>query len=57
MTSIDIQTETKRKMEKTLDLIKEEFKSIRTGRAAPGLVENIRVNCYGSFTPIKQLQT
>lgn len=55
MTSIEIQTETKRKMEKTLDLMKEELKSIRTGRAAPGLVENIRVSCYGSLTPIKQL--
>ncbi len=55
MTSIEIQTETKRKMEKTLELVKEEFKSIRTGRAAPGLVENIRVSCYGSFTQIKQL--
>jgi ribosome recycling factor len=55
MTSIEIQTETKRKMEKTLDLMKEEFKSIRTGRATPGLVENIRVSCYGSLTPIKQL--
>ena len=55
MTSIEIQTETKRKMEKTLELMKEELKSIRTGRATPGLVENIRVSCYGSFTPIKQL--
>jgi ribosome recycling factor len=55
MTSIEIQTETKRKMEKTLELMKEELKSIRTGRATPGLVENIRVSCYGSLTPIKQL--
>jgi ribosome recycling factor len=42
-------------MEKTLELMKEEFKSIRTGRATPGLVENIKVSCYGSLTPIKQL--
>ncbi len=55
MTSIEIQTETKRKMEKTFELMKEELKSIRTGRATPGLVENIRVSCYGSPTPIKQL--
>ena len=39
MTSIEIQNETKRKMEKSLELLKEEFKSIRTGRATPGLVE------------------
>lgn len=55
MSSTEIQTETKRKMEKTLELMKEEFKSIRTGRATPGLVENIKVSCYGSLTPIKQL--
>ncbi len=55
MSSTEIQTETKRKMEKTLEIMKEEFKSIRTGRATPGLVENIKVSCYGSLTPIKQL--
>ncbi len=55
MTSTEIQTETKRKMEKTLEILKEEFKSIRTGRATPGLVENVKVSCYGSLTPIKQL--
>ena len=55
MTSTEIQTETKKKMEKTLEILKEEFKSIRSGRATPGLVENIKVNCYGSLMPIKQL--
>ena len=55
MSSTEIQTETKRKMEKTLEIMKEEFKSIRTGRATPGLVENIKVSCYGSLTPIKQI--
>ena len=55
MTSIEIQNETKRKMEKSLELLKEEFKSIRTGRATPGLIENVRVSCYGSLTPIKQI--
>ena len=55
MSSTEIQTETKRKMEKTLEIMKEELKSIRTGRATPGLVENIKVSCYGSLTPLKQL--
>jgi ribosome recycling factor len=55
MSSTEIQTETKRKMEKTLEIMKDELKSIRTGRATPGLVENIKVSCYGSLTPIKQL--
>ncbi len=55
MISEEIQAETKRKMERTIEIIKEELKSIRTGRATPGLVENIKVSCYGSQTPIKQL--
>ncbi len=55
MSSTEIQTETKRKMERTLEIMKDELKSIRTGRATPGLVENIKVSCYGSLTPLKQL--
>jgi ribosome recycling factor len=55
MSSTEIQTETKRKMEKTLEIMKDELKSIRTGRATPGLVENIKISCYGSLTPLKQL--
>ncbi len=55
MNSTEIQTETERKMEKTLEIMKDELKSIRTGRATPGLVENIKVSCYGSLTPLKQL--
>ncbi len=55
MISQEIQTETIRKMEKTIEIMKEELKSIRTGRATPGLVENIKINYYGSHTPLKQL--
>ena len=55
MSSEKIQTEAKKKMGKTIEIMKEELKSIRTGRAAPGLVENIKVDYYGSHTPIKQL--
>jgi len=55
MSSTEIQTETKRKMEKTLEIMKDELKSIRTGRATPGLVENLKISCYGSLTPLKQL--
>ena len=45
------------KMEKVIEHLKEEFISIRTGRAHPGLVNDIRVDYYGSQTPIKQLAT
>lgn len=43
------------KMEKTLDSTKKEFQSLRTGRAAVSLVENIMVDYYGTMTPMKQM--
>ncbi|XDD49206.1 ribosome recycling factor [Leptospira sp. WS92.C1] len=45
----------KTKMDKTIDLVKKDFGTIRTGRANPSLVEDIRVDYYGTQTPINQL--
>lgn len=47
--------EAEEKIEKAIAILKEEFTQIRTGRANPGLVENIKVNYHGSNTPIKHL--
>lgn len=44
-------------MEKAVDFLRNELKSVRTGRAAPGLVENLVVDYYGSPTPLKSLAT
>ncbi len=44
-------------MEKTIDFLRNELKSVRTGRASPGLVENLSVEYYGSPTPLKSLAT
>lgn len=44
-------------MVKTVDFLRHELKSVRTGRAAPGLVENLSVDYYGSPTPLKSLAT
>ena len=44
-------------MEKTVDFLRNELKSVRTGRASPGLVENLSVEYYGSPTPLKSLAT
>jgi ribosome recycling factor len=43
------------KMAKASDHLREEFAAVRTGRAAPALVEKIRVEYYGSDTPLQQL--
>lgn len=42
-------------MQKTLAVLADETRGIRTGRASPALVENIRVEYYGSPTPLRQL--
>ncbi|MBO6266882.1 MAG: ribosome recycling factor, partial [Synergistaceae bacterium] len=45
------------KMQKALEHLDSEFQGIRTGRAHPGLVDSVKVDYYGSPTPIKQLAT
>jgi ribosome recycling factor len=43
------------RMDKAIAHIHDQLKSVRTGRASPALVENIRVDYYGTPTPIQQL--
>ena len=43
------------KMKAAVDSIHKQFATIRTGRAHPGLVESVRVDYYGTKTPLKQL--
>ena len=42
---------------KAHDALKRELAKIRTGRAHPSLLDSIRVDAYGSLTPIGQLAT
>ncbi|MEK7766392.1 MAG: ribosome recycling factor [bacterium] len=42
-------------MKKTLGVTHQELSGLRTGRAAAGLVENIKADYYGTMTPLKQL--
>ena len=48
-------TDAKRRMEKAVDAAQHDFSTIRTGRANPLLLENIKVNYFGTPTPINQL--
>lgn len=50
-----IQMEAEEKMEKSLQSIRVEYQSIRTGRANPALLNRIHVEYYGSPTPLQQL--
>ena len=44
-------------MKKSVELLCNNLKSVRTGRASTGLVENLIVDYYGSPTPLKQMAT
>ena len=45
------------RMTKSVDAIRHEFGSVRTGRASPALLDRISVDYYGTATPLKQLAT
>jgi ribosome recycling factor len=47
--------EAEEKMDKAVEVAKEDFASIRTGRANPGLFSRVLVEYYGSPTPLQQL--
>jgi ribosome recycling factor len=47
--------EAEEKMDKAVEVSKEDFASIRTGRANPGLFNKVMVDYYGSPTPLQQL--
>ena len=51
----EIAFEAEERMEKSIALLADQLKGVRTGRANTGLVDSIRVEYYGSPTPLKQL--
>jgi len=50
----DIISDADRRMNKSLEALKQEMAKIRTGRAHPSLLEHITVNYYGSDVPLNQ---
>lgn len=53
----DVIADAKSRFHKAIEATRHEFSSIRTGRASPALLEQIRVDYYGVPTPITQLAT
>jgi ribosome recycling factor len=51
----EILFDTEERMEKAIGKLKHDLAGIRTGRANPGLVDSLRVEAYGSPTPIKNI--
>jgi ribosome recycling factor len=48
-------TDSENKMNKAVEVLQDEMKGVRTGRASTGLVENLKVEYYGNPTPLKAL--
>jgi len=46
-----------RRMDKSVETTQHEFNSIRTGRASAALLDHVRVDYYGTPTPLNQLST
>lgn len=57
MALADVIRSSTQQMEKSLDHLRTEFRTVRTGRASPGLVEHLRVDvsAYGSSMGLKEL--
>ncbi len=50
-----IQAETKQRMDKTIESLRNEFGKLRTGRASIALLDGVKVDSYGSLMPINQV--
>jgi ribosome recycling factor len=51
----EILSETRQKMEKTVDSLNREFKKMRTGRASTSILDGIKVECYGTQMRLNQI--
>lgn len=51
----DVLTEAKDKMNKAVEVAKDDFGTVRTGRANPAMFQKVLVDYYGSPTPLAQL--
>ena len=55
MTIADIKTNAQAKMAKSVEAFKTELQKIRTGRAHPGILDQVHVEYYGSMVPLSQV--
>ena len=55
MSIIDIKKGAEQKMARSVESFKTELQKIRTGRAHPGILDQVQVDYYGSMLPISQV--
>jgi ribosome recycling factor len=53
----ELLADARERMSKSVESMRHEFGSVRTGRASPALLDRINVDYYGTSTPLKQLAT
>lgn len=53
----DVIARTRVGMEKSIEALKKEFSRVRTGRASINLLDDVRVDYYGTPTPLSQIAT
>jgi len=51
----EIKKDTQERMGKSVESLGSAFAKIRTGRAHPGILDSVMVNCYGADTPLRQV--
>ena len=51
----DVMKDAEERMEKTIEALHSDLRSVRTGRASPALVERLQIDYYGAPTPLNQL--
>jgi len=55
MNTAQIMKDAEERMEKALGKFRDDLKGLRTGRASPAMLDSLRVEYYGTPTPIKQI--
>ena len=55
MTTAEIKTNAEAKMAKSIESFKGDLQKIRTGRAHPGILDQVSVDYYGAMVPISQV--
>ena len=51
----DIYLDASDRMDKAVQYLKDQFRTVRSARATPGLIENLKVEYYGTPTPLRQI--
>jgi ribosome recycling factor len=55
MSTADIRKNAEQKMTRSIESFKNELQKIRTGRAHPGILDQVQIDYYGSMVPISQV--